>query len=119
MHQKTSLPHDGYLFLHMIISSLHVPPMARRAYCRAFKVVVSVGLGIVVHNPIQCLLICSSYHYIRRHLLPCILGFVESLRNKIDSDVATNMKYDVASFTSCYKSICKPKTDSTRIRRPP
>ena len=119
MHQKTSLPHDGYLFLYMTISSLRVPPMARRAYCRAFKVVVSAGLGIVVHNPIHCLLVCSLYHHIRRHLLPCILGFVESIKEKIDSDVATNMKYDVALFTSCYKSICKPKTDSTRIRGPP
>ena len=38
MHRKTSLPHDGYLFSYMPISSLHVPPMPRRAYGRAFKV---------------------------------------------------------------------------------
>ena len=43
--------------------------------------------------------------------------FHENLKD--DSNVATGMKYDVASFLSCFESICSPETSITRNRGAP
>jgi hypothetical protein len=37
------------------------------------------------------------------------------MRKKVDFDVATNVKYGVASFFSWFKSICNEETGITRI----